>query len=574
MPSTVTSVGESAFCGCTALQTVTLNNTGTIDNSAFKNCTALTRVNIGEGLTGFKYSSYDFYTPFYGCSNLATVNVTDLKKFCALSCLSYLTDSSYGTPESKTLMVKGTIHSSTSELVIPEGMTSISQYAFRYFSNVTKIKLPSTMKEITSSNFYNHTYLKEITLPSTVTSVGESAFNGCTNLEFVICRATKCPSVTSSIATNPGDISLKVPRGKASLYKAANIWKEFKISESIYDVEDKNIFYFGSLTSNGYVIANLNSDYKVKSWSSTNTNIAVVASTTNYAARICAKDYVYDGTTAIPYKEFSIIADLGGCDTCIWNIKLYPREVALKDGNAYKNTIKFPNEKISYTRTYKSTVVGKWQAFYVPFDIEITDELLQDYDFAKLYMVSYQDANNNDVIDATDPLKMIFNKLSVGKTLRANMPYYVRVKSAGTKTITVNNTELKAVANGSVNCSTTEHEYSLVGVYDKTNLNGLYAMATSGNFSHYTKDIYLGSFRWYMEIKSRTGSGAEFENYAHPIEIFVDGEDETTGIIALEDKASASQNDKIFTLDGRQVTDYDNLPSGIYIINGKKVYKK
>ena len=42
----------------------------------------------------------------------------------------------------------------------------------------------------------------------------------------------------------------------------------------------------------------------------------------------------------------------------------------------------------------------------------------------------------------------------------------------------------------------------------------------------------------------------------------------------VEDKAPASQNEKIFTLDGRQVTNTDNLPSGIYIINGKKVFKK
>ena len=77
-----------------------------------------------------------------------------------------------------------------------------------------------------------------------------------------------------------------------------------------------------------------------------------------------------------------------------------------------------------------------------------------------------------------------------------------------------------------------------------------------------------------MEVKSLTEDGAELENYAHPIEIYVDGEDETTGIVAIEDKASAHQNDKIYTLDGRKVTGVDNLSSGIYIVNGKKIYKK
>ena len=77
-----------------------------------------------------------------------------------------------------------------------------------------------------------------------------------------------------------------------------------------------------------------------------------------------------------------------------------------------------------------------------------------------------------------------------------------------------------------------------------------------------------------MTVRNRRANGAEYENYARPIEILIEGEDDTTGIVALEDKASASQNGKIYTLDGRQVTDIETLPSGIYIVNGKKVFKK
>ena len=152
------------------------------------------RVNIGGGVSDFDYSCYqqkpggygwtdvDAF-PFEGCSKLATINVTDLASFCPVSNLKYLTDSEYGTASVKTLMVNGTTHSSTSELVIPEGVDSISEAAFRYFSNVTRIKLPSSLKEIVSCNFYGHTYLTEITVPSTVSYVGSSAFYGCTSLK-------------------------------------------------------------------------------------------------------------------------------------------------------------------------------------------------------------------------------------------------------------------------------------------------------------------------------------------------------------------------------------------------------
>ena len=99
-------------------------------------------------------------------------------------------------------------------------------------------------------------------------------------------------------------------------------------------------------------------------------------------------------------------------------------------------------------------------------------------------------------------------------------------------------------------------------------------MNTNGKFVYCPTDANIKGNRWYMEVKSLTEDGAEFENYAHPIEIYVDGEDETTGIVALEDKAADSKNDKVYTLDGRQVTNTNNLPSGIYIVNGKKIFKK
>ena len=561
-------IGIRAFSGCTNVTEVTLNNTGSIEALAFEYCTSLTRVNIGTGLIEFCINTSS--SPFDGCSKLATINVTDLAKYCSIKNLKYLTDSSYGTAANKTLMVNGGTHSSSRNLEIPEGVTEISQYAFRYFSNVTAIKLPESMKTISSSNFYGHTYLETIILPATVTSVGSSAFSGCSNLEYIICQATACPSVTSSIATNPGKITLKVPRGKASLYKAANVWKDFNVEELIYNVENMDLYDYGMLTSNGYLMTRLSyNNYQVWSWTSTNPDVAKMIGTVLYV-----KDYVYDGTTAKPYKEFSVIADLGDCDTCVWNIRLYPREVVLTDGSVYKNTKSFDANKISYTRYYAPKYANHLQCFYVPFDVEVTDELLEDFTFYELYTINQKDLNENGEIEDDEPLTMFLTKLPVGRVMHANMPYYIKPKAESTLTVTAENATLYAAWNGYVYCSTTKHEYTLTGIYEPKNIKGYYTMSAKGNFSYYTQDTNLGSYRWYMSIKNRRELGADLDNYARPIQIVIDGEDETTGIADLQDKAFASKNDKIYTLDGRQVTDYDNLPSGIYIINGKKVFKK
>ncbi len=563
VPSTVSSVGERAFKGCIALKTATLNNDGPIFHSAFegctslltatlnnhgyigydafKDCSALTRVNIGSGVTGF--NNFGFAYPFSGCSKLTIINVTDLAKYCSIEDLNYLTDSYYGTAESKTLMVNGVALSSTSELDIPEGVTTIEGCAFCGFTNLTKVKIPST-----------------------VTSVTFGAFCKCPNLKRIVCLAPTCPSSSGSIASNPENITLRVRGGTASQYKADSRWKDFNIEEYRYEVQELNMY-----ANEG---KDLYTDVKALSWTSSDTDVATVNKLNDVSGRVNTKDFVCDGTISTPYKTVTITADLGDYDTYIWKIRVEPNECVLTDGNAYKLAKDYEAKKVSYTRTFSEKVKNHWQCFYVPFDIEVTDELLQDFDFAKLYMVSYQDANGNGFIEDGEPLRMTFNKFSAGRILHANMPYYVKAKSACTKTFEATNAVLKAAANGSVNCSTTEHEYSLVGIYETTNVKGWYTMNTQGQFVYCKAETNIKANRWYMAVTSRTGSGADLENYARPIEIYVEGEEETTGIVALEDKASESKNDKVFTLDGRQVTNTDNLPSGIYIINGKKVFKK
>ncbi len=564
LPSSVTSVESEAFRGCTALKTVTLNNSGTIGDCAFKGCTALTRVNIGTGLTGF--ASY----LFSGCSSLSEVNVSNLASFCKIAGLEYLTDSYYGTAKEKTLMVNGNTHSSSSALVIPEGVTSISEYAFKYFKNVTQIKLPSTMTEIAYRNFYGHTYLKKITLPSRVTSVGSSAFSGCTNLERIVCKANTPPSATNSIASNPSEITLKVPSGKAATYKAANVWKEFNIEE----VGTYNYSVTMRANESKQFVNNMLNKQGVSTRVTSNGSIASPTVSSNIVTIKAGNNPTYDGSTSNPCKLAVIRLYLEEGDVLTYGVTVAPREVELTDGNAYKNTKEFEVDKVSYTRTYAEKYANHLQCFYVPFDVEVTDELLEDFTFYKLYMVSQKDANGNGEIEEDEPLVMLLNKIPAGQVMKANMPYYIKPKAASTLTVTAENAKLYAAANGTVSCSTTENEYTLTGIYDKTNIKGHYTMAANGTFMHFSGDTNLGSYRWYMTVRDRMANGAEYANYARPIEIIIDGEDDTTGIVALEDKASASQNDKIYTLDGRQVTDFETLPSGIYIINGKKVFKK
>lgn len=270
--------------------------------------------------------------------------------------------------------------------------------------------------------------------------------------------------------------------------------------------------------------------------------------------------------TAIEVPKNIVLRDVNG--------KMLAGDIDLKDGVKYAFPYEVETQRISYTRTFPDVIVNKWQCLYVPFDITITDELLKDFDFSKLYMISYKDANNNGEIEDGEPLVMLLMKQTEGKVLHANTPYFIKAKTAGTKSIQVESATLKPVENGTVYCCTTEHEYTLNGVYAKFNLNGYYTLGGSGNFSYYTKDSNLNPNRWYMNINSLTGKDDENAAKARQIILMVDGEDDTTGIMDITSGSKTSTAEGIFTLDGRKINETENLSRGIYIKNGKKIMVK
>ena len=70
IPDSVTSIGSSAFYGCSSLTSVTIGNSVTsIGYSAFYNCSGLTSVTIGDSVTSIGSSA------FYGCSSLTSVTI-------------------------------------------------------------------------------------------------------------------------------------------------------------------------------------------------------------------------------------------------------------------------------------------------------------------------------------------------------------------------------------------------------------------------------------------------------------------------------------------------------------------
>lgn len=569
IPETVTDIGSNAFCECVGLRTVTLNNNGDIDDEAFKNCTslktvtlnhkgimykrvfegctALTRINIGKDERDLGGNSFE------DCSNLSEVNVEDIGSYCSIM---------YGLgklPSGLTLMIKGVAHDSSSELEIPEGTTKISSGAFCAYANVTKIRIPST-----------------------VTSVGNHAFSN-SNINSIVCVAPICPATTDKVAESPESITLKVRHGLTPLYKASSGWRGFKMEEFKYDVADLEVFVNEDVSPGMHEVANLSYDEKVLSWSSTDTNIATVNKNGNYGAKVLTESFVYDGTTKVPYKMVTIKGDLGGYDSCAWNVKIHPQEVTLRDGNAYKLIEDYEAKKVSYTRSFSKA--GAWQPIYMPFAIDV-EAYKSEFDIAEIYaMCPTKDTNGNGVIDSDDDKVIIVTALNEGYTI-PNAPYLLKPKTAKEYTIEANNSVLKAAEINVLEFSTAKYQYQVSGIYDadfyvEPGDNNFY-MTSGGGFSFAkTKKANIKPNRWVLheEAKGYYGSSAsnsdsKMSNFT--IEVLGEDIDETTAIKLINGETISvdSKNNSAYNLNGMKVDATKSLPSGIYIINGKKVFKK
>ena len=71
------------------------------------------------------------------------------------------------------------------EAIIPDGVTSIGDYAFYNCSSLTSITIPDSVTSIGTYAFFKCKSLTEITIPDGVTSIGEETFGGCSSLTNV-----------------------------------------------------------------------------------------------------------------------------------------------------------------------------------------------------------------------------------------------------------------------------------------------------------------------------------------------------------------------------------------------------
>ena len=173
--NSVTSIKQYAFSGCTGLTSVVIGNSITnIKKYAFRNCSGLTSIEIPNSVTSIGMNA------FYDCTSLKEVHINDLAAWCGIS---------FDPINANPLYYSGSLHlngEKVTNLVIPDSVTSIGNYAFYGYTDLTSITIPYSVISIGDNAFSYCTGLTSIEIPNSVTSLGNSAFYGCSVLKTVV----------------------------------------------------------------------------------------------------------------------------------------------------------------------------------------------------------------------------------------------------------------------------------------------------------------------------------------------------------------------------------------------------
>ena len=206
IPSTVSTIGKSAFSSCTNMTSIIIpNSVISVEEYAFSGCSSLTSITIPNSVTSIGKNAFDH------CTNMTSIIIGNSVEDIGWGAFSGCT--------------------ALTSVTIPNSVIIIEGSAFQVCTALTSITIPNSVTSIEYYAFHRCTSLTSIIIPNSVTKIERGAFIE-TNLQTVISKIKKpfsIPDVFSNYTLS--NATLYVPVGTIYDYKATSSWNRFSVIE-------------------------------------------------------------------------------------------------------------------------------------------------------------------------------------------------------------------------------------------------------------------------------------------------------------------------------------------------------
>lgn len=250
------------------------------------------------------------------------------------------------------------------------------------------------------------------------------------------------------------------------------------------------------------------------------------------------------------------------------------------DANANNQVVKTAEGHVAQVKIARKMVANRWTTCVLPFSL---NRQQVDAIFGPAYCATAKEGTQILYFDHIEGNKAYFVRHAYN-TIVAGKPFLIKPTKEVTSINTEDVTDYKYVTieNTEPNEWCESNGYVWTSSYNKMNIvkNDYFIGASDGKFKAYSGDSgIVKGFRGFLKADHSAGSKPTMLSIS--TSSITDGNDgETTGIedlIITADGELMPANSRVYNINGQLVSEdasnFQSLPSGIYIINGKKYIK-